>query len=95
MGKKKMSMRIFKWKGVYSETASQGSYKDFHFDNFREIIVCYLKLRHTLVKMPWNNFRFRTSSNLSCFIVDEKSLTRLNLPAESGTSYFSYQKMLP
>ena len=85
-------MIFFKWKTVYSEVAIQNPYKNCHVGNFGEIIVHYLKLGvHTLVKMPSNNFQFRTGANLSYFTVDEKhskfpSGKKLILLVESGTS---------
>ena len=85
-------MIFFKWKTVYSEAAIQNSYKNCHLGNFGEIIVHYLKLGvYTLVKMPSNNFQFRTGANLSYFTVDEKhskfpSGKKLILLVESGTS---------
>ena len=85
-------MIFFKWKTVYSEAAVQNSYKNCHLGNFGEIIVHYLKLGvYTLVKMPSNNFQFRTGANLSYFTVDEKhskfpSGKKLILLVESGTS---------
>ena len=57
---------------VYPETAKQSSYKNYHFGNFGEIIVRYLKFRCTAVKMPSHNFEFRTGANLNQFIFDEK-----------------------
>ena len=77
---------------MYSEAAVQNSYKNCNLDNFGEIIVHYLKLGvYTLVKMPSNNFQFRTGANLSYFTVDEKhskfpSGKKLSLIVESGTS---------
>ena len=66
-------MIFFKWKTVYSEVAIQNPYKNCHLGNFGKIIVHYLKLGvYTLVKMPSNNFQFRTGANLSYFTVDEK-----------------------
>ena len=85
-------MIFFKWKTVYSEVVIQNSYKNCHLGNFGEIIVHYLKLDvYTLVKMPSNNFQFRTGANLSYFTVDEKhskfpSGKKLILLVESGTS---------
>ena len=91
MGENKLLMEFFKWKTVYSEVAIQNSNKNYHFGNFGEIIVRYLKFRRTLVKMPSNNFQFRTGANLIYFIVDEKHSKfplrkKLNLLAQSYTS---------
>ena len=83
---------MIKGKKVYSEAAIQYSYKNCHSGNFGEIVVHYLKLGlYTLVKMPSNNFQFRTGANLSYFTVGEKHSKfplgkKLILLVESGTS---------
>ena len=62
---------------VYSEPVIQSSHKNYHFGNFRTIIVRYLKCRRTLVKevMPSYNSQFSAGANLNHFIVDGKHST--------------------